>query len=453
MKILQKVGLGSAETFRGPLWLWPSVAVVVSIPVALLLSRYGPLTDRGSVLWLGDADAAKSVLQVISTSVITATTIVFSLTVLTLQLASQQFSPRLLREFNRDPVTKAVLATLAAGFAYSMTLLTTMKSDQPVPELALLVAHILGMAALFAILLFIAHITKVVRIDTIMRKVHDDTLRVMKNFYPRYDESDTASPEEAHLDQRNGHLVFSKSSGFVRMTDVKKLVKDAAKHDAIIRVEVRAGDHVSRRAPIATVWRSDRSAIDGDGDWLKSVSQCVRHSLIIDFERTFDQDAGFGFRQLEDIAVKAMSPGINDPATAATAVAHMADLLVGLCDYRLGPSLHFDDQKVGRVISPDRNMHYYLDTASSQLRRYAAAEPSVLGALMQMLRDVAVACRDEHQKNEVRRTVETVLATIDPSMLDRDAAGVHDMARRVRCALAGDLYGAYADEAGETRST
>lgn len=169
-------------------------------------------------------------------------------------------------------------------------------------------------------------------------------------------------------------------------------------------------------------------------------------------QRTIDQDSGFGFRQLEDIAVKAMSPSINDPVTAAHAVGHMADLLVRLTGCRLGPTLHRDDDGVGRAIVPDRDLRYYLDLSSAQLRRFAADQPSVLIALLRMLRSVAIACRDDEQRREVLRAARLVAGQMPKGTTDEDRCTVEDMLARVERALDGDVVDAFADRAGETRS-
>ncbi len=130
----------------------------------------------------------------------------------------------------------------------------------------------------------------------------------------------------------------------------------------------------------------------------------------------------------------------------------MADLLVRLAGSRLGPTVHEDPDGVGRAVVPDRDLRYYLDLACGQLRRYAAAEPTVLVALLRMLRDLAVAVRDEEDAAEVRRAADTVRDTLAPSVHTGDAEQVHDLHRRVMTALAGRTVEAYLDRSGETRS-
>jgi uncharacterized membrane protein len=439
----------SAERARTSLWVWPAVSAAAGLVVALLLGRIRP-SDGSllSLLWRGGATSAASVLQGVATAVMTATALTFSVTIVALQLASQQFSPRLLREFGRDPVTKTVLSILAASFVVSTATLHALHEEKTVPTVAVFVAFGLGLVSLAAILGFVSHVVKVIRVDTMMLVVHDETSAAIERFYPRHDDPRPQSPEGLMLDELPALTVDSAQSGFVQMVDVDRLVAVARDHDVLVRIDARPGDHVVKRTPLAGVFVSDPA----NRPDIQALSDGIRRAVVIGYERTLDQDVGFGMRQLEDIAVKAMSPSINDPVTAAHAVGHCADILVRLTDCRLGSTVHLDSDGAPRAIVPDRDFRYYLDLASGQLRRFARGEPSVLAALLGMLRDVAVACRHDGQRDDVRRSAELIVEQMSSEILQSDAEAVRDMHRRVESALAGDVRAAYADRVGETRS-
>jgi len=443
---------GSAQTWRSTLWVWPVTAGGLAFLASLGLARVRP--PEGSLLgslWPGGTSSASALLEVTATSVMTATTIIFSLTVLALQLASQQFSPRLLRRFARDRVTKRVLSILVAAFAFSITGLSGIEEGEPVPTLVVAGSLALAIASLAAILAFITHMVRVLRVDTMMLEVHDDTERAIEAFYPvPGDETVSGDELAAELDTADGEVITASRSGFVRMTDIEGLVDAAARHDLLVRVDVRAGDEITRTSPLAYAWGGDRSPRRGRlGD---DAIEDVRAAIAIGYERTIDQDTAFGFRQLEDIAVKAISPAINDPVTAAHAVGHMADLLVQVAQRRAGATVHFDDEGTARAIVPDRDLRYYLDLTCGQLRRFGSSEPSVLCALLRALRDVGVACRSDAQRDEVRRSADAVVAGMDGGLIEVDLASVRDHRERVERALDGDLAGAFIDRAGETRS-
>ena len=437
----------SAERSSGPLWLWPCVGGAVAAVLASLLSVVRPEDGLLARLWPADASAAGTLLQLVATAAVTATTLIFSITVVALQLASQQFSPRLLRSFVRDPVTKVVLLVLTSAFSYSLAGLRAVHQDRPVPTLMVLVAALLGLATLAAVLAFTTHMVRTLRVDTMMLRVHDETSTAMEQFYPPYGDPSVRSPSELDLDAARGCRVAADGSGYVRVVETAEGVAAARDRGLVLRLEVRPGDHVVRGAPIATAW-DDR----GGPAEPETAAEVVGRIVQLDYERTLDQDAAFGLRQLEDIAVKAMSPGINDPVTATAAVGHMTDLLVRLPGFRLGATLHVDEDGVGRLVVPDRDLRYYLTLACGQLRRFGAGEPTVLGALLRMLREVGRACRDDDQRAEVAYAADLVVEGMSSDLIDADAAAVLDMRRRVTLALEGRIEEAYADRAGETRS-
>lgn len=439
----------TAERSPSPLWQWPLVAGVASAAGAAGLSMVRPAPGT----WLaslpgGEMDDARALLQVTATSVMTATTLTFSLTVVALQLASQQFSPRLLREFTRDPITKLVLAVLASTFAFSTAGLLVLGGGSRSPRLVVIGTFVLAGVALAAVLGFITHIARAIRVDTMMLMVHDESSDAIERFYPPYEEESPPPPSASELSDGRVVALRADRSGFVQRTDVAALVQCGEVHDAFVRVEVRAGDHVVVGTPVATAWIWEREGVDQDAG---SLVESIHAALSFGYERTLDQDAAFGFRQLEDIAVKAVSPSINDPVTAAHAVGHMADLLVRLMGCRLGPTVHEDEAGRPRVVVPDRDLPYYLELACGQLRRFGAGEPTVLSAMLRMLRDVAVACRDDAQRDHVRTAAALVASQAD-GIRPEDLAAVLDLAERVDHALAGDLAAAYGDDSGATRS-
>jgi uncharacterized membrane protein len=431
-------GRNSAERSRSPLWRWPVLSGLAAVPLAWVLDQAS--SERQSSdpsRWgIGDTDSARALFQITSTAVMTATTLTFSVTLLALQMASQQFSPRLLREFSRDPVTKSVLCVLALSFVFPSAALLLLDGDDAAPVLSMIVTFGLGAASLVAILAFITHMLRAVRVDTMMLRVHDDTVAAIDKFYPAYDEPSPPLPDDAM--RGTPTVVEADAGGFVQMTDVAAVVEAAKSCDAFVSVDVRAGDQVIKGSPVATVWRNSAAAAD------------VRRAITLGYERTIDQDVAFGFRQLEDIAVKAMSPSINDPVTAAHAVGHMGALLVRLVDCRLGPTVHEDADGVARAVVPDRDLQYYLDLACGQLRRFGQTEPTVLGALLCMLRDVAHASRDDHQRCEIGRAARLVM-TQAQDIRDADLDFIRQIAAQVDLALAG-RPSAYEDRAGETRS-
>lgn len=444
MRIL-RVGGRRVEKSSKPLWMWPTVTGILAFGAALLtvpLSSPGPLR---LFEWPGSADSATTLLQVIAGSVITVTGPTLTLTVVALQLASQQFSPRLLRDFSRDRVLKVVLSILIATLVYSATLLHRIHSDEPLPALGLVIASLLGLASVAGVLAFITHMTTVLRVDNMMRMVHDETDHVIAAFYPTYGDHRPRSPDELSQPDEDPKYVRASRSGFVRVIDVAALVRAASAKNFVVWVMVRPGDHVVRGTPMAVGWTPGSECDEPE------MADAVNAVIELGFERSIEQDAAFGFRQLTDIAVKAISPGINDPVTAVHCAGHMADLLVKLAGRRLGATLHDDAEGIGRAVVPDRDLEYYLELVCGPIRRFGRSEPTVLVGLLRMLRDVGCACRDDDQRAQVAAQAELIVAEL-PEFESHDARTVTTMAERVQDALRGRTFEAYTDRSGETRS-
>lgn len=434
-----------AERWSSPLWLWPIAAGIAALLAALVMVDLRLPSSVDWVAWPGSADSAVALLQSLVASVITVTGLIFTLTIVALQLASQQFSPRLLRNFTRDPVIKICLSVLVATLIFSATVMRSIGPEDDLPHVALLIAQLMGVAALGAVLAFIAHLVRNLRVDTMMRVVHDETKNAIETFYPLYGDTAGASDGAEFPPPADGDMIFAGRSGFVRVIDVRALVLTAQQEQLLVRVEVRPGDHVVRGAPLATVWGSPAGGAERSG-------AAVGKHIVIGYERTVEQDASFGFRQLTDIAVKAISPGINDPVTAAHAIGHVAELMVQLMGRRLGGTVHQDDEGVDRALVPDRDLRYYLDLVCAPVRRYGRADPTVLTALLRMLRDAAAAARDEEQREELAVQAQLIRDEVPESLAERDVAEVQAMTDRVLQALGGDVRGSYWDRSGETRS-
>lgn len=437
--------LPSWEDLRTSLWFWPAVAAFVGFVVAVVLGNVHPTAGSplASWAWPGDHHSAIAFLQVVAGSVITVTSLTFSLVVVALQLASQQFSPRLLREFTRDLITQVVLAVFVTTFVVAVTVLREVDGGQPLPRLGLALTFVLVLLSISALLGFLGHIARLVRVDTMMAAVHRETRQVIERQYPPYGDEDRGPdlpPEAEHADT----VVYATKSGFLQEVDVARLVAFADTCDAVVVLGVRPGDQITMGSPLARVLVA--------GERRAEMDAAVHAAIELGYERTLQQDAALGLRQLTDIAVKALSPGINDPTTAGHAIGHASDLLIRLQRRRLGPVVHPGGNGAPRVETPDRDIRYYLDLVVAPVRRYGAREPTVLLALMRMLRDVAVAARDEEQRQEIARQAGLVLSTVRDDLLAEDTEAVRDGAHRVHEVLRGNVLGAYADRAGETRS-
>jgi uncharacterized membrane protein len=439
---------GRLAQMRTSVWFMPLAVTTVLAALTMLLLRVRPVPNTAFAEWAfpADASAARSLLQTVASAAMTAASLTFSLTVVALQLASQQFSPRLLRQFARDRMIQATMAVLVSAFVTAILTMRGLDRERPLPVLALLLVLLLGLGSGALLLVFIGHMVRSLRVDTMMASVHGDTRNSAYDAYPPSE--DAAPPGDQDLSgPAGGTLVPCRESGFVQSIDPEPLVELAARHGVLLRLRIRPGDSIVIGTPIASAWSDDGRDVPVD-----ALADGLTKAVDLGHERTEEQDIAFGFRQLVDIAIKAISPGINDPTTAAEALNYCADLLVLLQGRRMGDQVKRDQDGAVRVVLPDRDYRYYLDLSCSQVRRFGRADPTVLCALLRLLRDCATSARDQDQRDALAEQADLVLAEMSEDLLPRDADDVRNLAKRVRLALAGDVDSAFRDVAGETRS-
>lgn len=407
------------EYLGGALWVLPTVAVGMSLVAGTVLSQFAvdPDSGFGRLLFQGDAGAARELLIVVSATMITVTGLVFSLTVVALQISSTQFSPRLLRSFLRDRGTQVVLSIFVSTFAYATAgLYTVGRLDDEgapfVPRIAISGALLLALGSVAAFVWYLHHLAHSIQIDDVMRRVERTTLDVISRAASDHDDAPLPDPPAAAI------AVPAPSSGYVQAVFPDAVRDLATDRGATVRYCQRVGDHVVAGSPIALVW-AERS-IDAE-----TAATIADAGLRIGFERTFEQDAAFGIRQLVDIALRAMSPAVNDPYTAEQSVYHMTVVLCASLGGDLGPQLWRDASGTPRVLVPKHGLAEHLDLACGQLRRGAAHETRVIVALLELLAEVANRVTTATALAEVRR--EADLLVTDARRSIPQSADVHSV--------------------------
>ncbi len=333
----------------------------------------------------GGPSAARDLLAAIAGSLISVTGLVFSLTVVALQLASSQYSPRLLQTFATDRFVQVTLAQLTATFVYSLTVLRTVRTEDAaeggdafVPRLAITVAYVLALGSVLALVLFLGHLARSLRVETMLRDVHEEAGQVLARELPR-DRGDVAPAPSPPSGPPT--VVTARTSGFVTDVDERRLVAAAAADDAFVVLVPRIGDAVVTGTPLAHAW--------GRGAGSAELAAAVRSAVRLQFERSTDRDVTYSLRKIVDIAVRALSPGINDPTTAVHALSHASAILGDLLERRPVPRCPADDGGVVRVVVPHWSDRDVLDLALEEPLQFASGQPAVLRRIAMLLREVA----------------------------------------------------------------
>ena len=374
------------------LWVSPALWALVALCAGAVLSRVAidARSPLAFVAFQGTADDARTLLITITSTVVTVMALVLGLTVVALQLSSTQFSPRLLRNFLRDRPTQRVLSVYLATFAYSAAGLYTVgvssgNRTEQFPRLAVTGAILLLFATLGMVVYFADHLAHSIQIDAITGLVQRGTLAVVAS-KPGTVEAPTPTPPSWAV------RLPAARSGYVQSAYPRVLLPVAAQLDVCVLVRPRVGEHVVAGTTLAWVWATSPDVPSPD---LRPFRRVIDDAVRVGFERTLDQDAAFGIRQLVDVACKALSPAVNDPYTAVQAVDHLSVIFCALAVRPLGDDIAYDPDNRPRVIVPGRRFGDYLATMCGLIRRYGAAEPGLSLALLRLLTDCASVLSDD----------------------------------------------------------
>ncbi|MFJ8150016.1 DUF2254 domain-containing protein [Streptomyces sp. NPDC096048] len=415
------------DTLRAQLWPLPTLGVVLAVVAGVGLPRLDEQLQHDIPPWLsdylfsGNADAARSVLGAIAGSLVTVTALTFSLTVLTLQLASSQFSPRLLRTFTADRYVQTTLALFLATFTYALTVLRTVRTGQDersgfVPHVSVTVAFLLTLASVLGLVLFLSHLAREIRVETMMSSVHSAADRTIQRLLPHREDAPHrglaagAHQGAPHRPPPNALTLTAGASGFLTSVDEKALLQATVAADAILLIDRHPGSSLIAGTPMGAAW--PRTSERFTPETRARLTEAAAEGVTTGPERTDHQDIAFSLRQLTDIAAKALSPGVNDPTTAVHALSHSSALLCELAQRRLGPHLLLDNDQQVRVVLQRPNLEELLDLALTQPMRYGAAEPAVLARIAMLLRELAWTSTPAHQ-SPVHSALTRLRATID----------------------------------------
>ncbi len=361
------------------LWFLPSLIVVTMGAAAFGLLKIDERLIGHGTPWVfgGDSAAARVVLTTIAGSLITVAGLTFSITIVVLQLASSQFTPRVLPNFLGDRITQITVGTFVGIFVFCLVGLRAVGGVQHfVPRLTVTTASALGIAAVILLIGFIHHVSTMIQVSNIAGQIARRTLRRIDTLHPAPFRERDDDPEPLLAAWRTEALprpVLPNRPGYVEEIDLDAVVRAVGRQSpSRVHIPVAPGDFVSVETPIAEVWPAE--AADG-------CEAAVARAVTISSERNFVQDVGFGVRQLVDVALRAISPSVNDPTTAVTCLGYVRSVLERLARRDLPAQIHARDELQVVAIVRRRSFDEYL-AALLEVARYANGDQRVVGALL-----------------------------------------------------------------------
>jgi uncharacterized membrane protein len=428
---------------RTSLWFVPSLLVIGAGALFGLTYALDRAVDANAFSlpsWLntGGPDAARTILTAIAAAVITVVGVVFSITILALQLASTQFGPRMLRNFIRDRGTQLTLGTFVGTFVFSVLALGSI-SNEPggafVPHVSVTVAIVLLLVDLGVLIYFIHHVAKSIQLNEVVYGIALDLDHAI--FELRSDESiavphDLATLEpvlnelNARLD-REGTDLPAPSSGYLQGIGHARIVEIAANCDAVVRFSRRPGHFIVRGRPLASVWPATAAA---------DVGRALADAHITGPHRTLRQDPQLAIDQLVEIAIRALSPAVNDTFTALTCIDWLGDGLGKIAERPLPDGIYRDAAGRIRIVDFPLRFDGVLNHGFDKIRQAGRGMPAVAIRQLETLVAIAACAITEAQRAAIARQADMILRSADEAIPERnDRADVLYAHRQVAGAL------------------
>lgn len=414
------------ERIRDSLFLLP-ISLVVGLGAAAWVARWIDRIVPSDTPWLlpTTVDSTRAILSTVGTATITVAGIVFSMTAVVVQLATSQLSPRVTQGLLRDRYQQVTIGFSVGTFVYSLLVLSDVHGTEERPftshDFSATLAVALGVISMILIVFFIDRIMRSMRIDSIIRRLADGTEAAIRALPER----EIPNPEGlTPPTDEPGSLVYVSRSGWVRSIHLDQMAA-ALPSDSVVRVDLRAGDFITRNEVAARVWPE----ID------EKTADRISDAIHVDLSRTIETDPSYGIRQLVDIALRALSPSLNDATTGADVVRHLGAPIQTLLLREL-PGRVYSGSNGTRIYLPRVWSHSdYVHAAFREIRINAHGEPYTLHALIETLASLigVVETADFDGRTAALRTeASEVIASIERSdLVEVDKEYLLDFARRL----------------------
>lgn len=420
------------DTIRGSLWFVPSLMAAGSVTsafTAIWIDEHVLRDGSGETLALaygGGADGAREVLSTVAGAMITVAGVIFSVTVVALTLASQQFGPRLLRNFMQDRGNQVVLGTFISIHLFCLIVLRAVRGEDAggfVPHLSVSIALALALVAAGVLIYFFHHVTSSIRASSVIAKVAFELDQTIDRLFPECvrqpgpsSDRSLPAPDPFPDDHIRGSIqIHSVENGYLQLVETEALVSLAARHDFTIRLDCRPGDFVTNGTAIATIFPT--AHLPGE------VKEVVNDSFVLGDERTVVQDVLFPAQQLTEIAIRALSPSMNDPSTALACIDRLGAAFIRLGRRTIPSPYRYDDECRLRLIIYPVSLADLIEKTISPIRQYGHTGVPVVNRLLDTCALVIPHLTDSDALTTLEQQViaiEEGLWSSLPQQLDRD---------------------------------
>ncbi len=387
------------DRVRTSLWFVPGMMSLGALVLAIAISRLDRAVSdewlsRIPLVFSGRPAGGRAVLSTIAGSMITIAGVVFSMTIVSLQLASAQFGPRLLRTFLRDRGNQVVLGTFVGTCLFCILVLPSIDTTGEssfVPHIAVTTAVLLAVVSLGMLVYFIDHVAQSIHADAVIHSVGCELDQTIDQLFPEtIGEGDSDQADAESVETAGAPVVLhARCAGYLRFVNGDAILAVACEHDLVVRVEMYPGRYVFDNDPIASVWPEASLSEDA--------AKKIVAAFVLGAHRTTLQDATFAFEQLAEMAVRALSQGINDPTTAIHCIDRMGSGLLRLVNRELPSGLRRDGEGVVRILAEPLGLVQILEGGFEPIARCAGTQ---LPVWLRLLHVLEVACDRARRAND-----------------------------------------------------
>jgi uncharacterized membrane protein len=412
------------------LWFIPTVMTGLAFVLAFAmveLDQWLGLEERDAFFWAfeGGSESAFRVVEVIAGTMISVIGVVFSVTVVSLQLASSQFSPLVLRTFTTDRSNQLVFGIFFATFTYSLLILRAIRESADEREVFAAPASAslaigLALVSVASLIYFINHIARTIQAPVVVDRATKEAHRTIDNLFPG-NIGRPAPPDRQGIKNPPGKpgIIRAKEAGYLQYIDEQTIFDLSPVQAVVIAVEPNIGTFILPNTTLAHVWPAE--ALD------EEIEEKIRQSFVLNLEPTTQSDIGFAVRQLSDIATKALSPGINDVATAKVCLDRASELLVRIANIDPPPLVRMarDGNDNVLLVLSTPPFDELVDAGFAPIRNFGSSTPDIASYLLEKL-GLLSHLMPEHNREPLRKQAELVLSTA------RDQISVDEELNRVK---------------------
>lgn len=389
------------DSLKSSYWFVPLVmmALVAVVWYGTNALDHMSARDKKAITWLyiSDADSMRTLLLTIAAAIIGTIGVVFSIIMVPLSIAASQFGPRLLRTFLRDTGTQVTLGTFTSTFIFCMLVLLHLsdKAEQSLPQISVNVALLLGLTSFAILIFFINHVAVSIQAPVLVSRVSKELHTAIDHELPDHPNAVPA----AVISDKNSEIIFDSklantvvmalASGYVQARDDSRLLRIAEEKNIVLQLLSQPGDFIVKNTPLAFVWPNVA---------LEKLNNTINAAFILGSKRTLVQDVTFGINELVEVAIRALSPAINDPFTAMTCLDWLGSALCHMIARPFPPPKLFDHQGNLRLIRTPVTFTNLADAAFNQIREYGRTSRAVTLRLMETIKVVAQCIKTEEQR-------------------------------------------------------